>query len=282
MWLVVVVIIMFVVLDIFIIFYLGLRRWQKEISVLTGQLYRARKEFKSGKYSQADIEGLPEPVQRYFRAVLKEGQPLISLAEIEHTGMFNMSDYEESWKPFKSNQKVTVDRPGFIWNAKVQLVPWVNVHIYDAYIAGVGYLTAELIGLFNMMTQPHTAQLDEGELVRYLAEAVWYPTALLPGQGVDWLTVDENSARAMLTDGDVTINLIFTFNEDGLVETVHSDGRYKDVLGKMILTPWEAKVWQYEELDDIKVPVFGEVAWAKPHGRKEYFHGRLKRIRYEF
>lgn len=222
MWLVVVVIVIFIVLDIFVIFYLGLRRWQKEINELTGQLYRARKEFKSGNYSEADIEGLPEPVQRYFRAVLKDGQPLISFAEIEHTGMFNMSEYEQAWKPFKSNQKVTVQRPGFLWNAKVQLVPWVNVHIYDAYIAGVGYLTAELIGLFNMMSQPHTAQLDEGELVRYLAEAVWYPTALLPGQGVDWLPFDENSARAMLTDGDVTINLIFTFNEQGLVETVHS------------------------------------------------------------
>jgi hypothetical protein len=282
MWLVMVIIVVLIVLDLFIISYLGLRRWKKEIYELTGKLYRARKGFKPKQFSLSDLEGLPKPVQRYFSAVLKEGQPLISFAEFEHVGMFNMSDHEESWKPFKSNQKVTTQRPGFLWNAKVQLIPWVNIHIYDAYIAGVGYLTAELIGLFNMMCQPHTVQLDEGELIRYLAEAVWYPTALLPGQGVDWLPVDENSARAMLTDGDITINLIFSFNDEGLVETIYCDGRYKDVLGKMTRTPWEARVWQYEELDNIKVPVYGEVAWAKPCRRKEYFHGRLRRIRYEY
>jgi hypothetical protein len=43
---------------------------------------------------------------------------------------------------------------------------------------------------------PEPAQV---ELMRYLAKAVWYPTALLPRQGVRWDLIDEATARASLT-----------------------------------------------------------------------------------
>ena len=39
-----------------------------------------------------EIADLPQPVQRYFRAVLKEGQPLIAAARVSHQGTFNMSE----------------------------------------------------------------------------------------------------------------------------------------------------------------------------------------------
>ena len=35
--------------------------------------------------------------------------------------------------------------------------------------------------------------------------AAWYPTALLPRQGVRWEAVDDRSARATLEEGDVTL-----------------------------------------------------------------------------
>ena len=40
--------------------------------------------------------------------------------------------------------------------------------------------------------------MAEGELMRFLAEAAWYPTALLPSQGVRWQGADERSAFATL------------------------------------------------------------------------------------
>ena len=45
------------------------------------------------------------------------------------------------------------------------------------------------------------AALAEGELMRYLAEAAWYPTALLPSQGAQSEPVDADSTRATLTAG---------------------------------------------------------------------------------
>ncbi len=60
--------------------------------------------------------------------------------------------------------------------------------------------------------------------MRFLAEATCYPTALLPGQGVHWQVVDARSARATLTDAAITVSLLFSFDDSGLVETVTADG----------------------------------------------------------
>jgi hypothetical protein len=40
-----------------------------------------------------------------------------------------------------------------------------------------------------------TGEIAEGQLMGFFAEAAWYPTALLPGQGVRWEAVDDSSAR---------------------------------------------------------------------------------------
>ena len=81
--------------------------------------------------------------------------------------------------------------------------------------------------------------------MRYLAEAVWYPTALFPGQGVQWKAVNDSSAFGTLTDGDVSITLLFTFGKDGLFDRngahggAWSDGRRRNSAYPMVRTVLE-------------------------------------------
>ncbi len=70
-----------------------------------------------------------------------------------------------------------------------------------------------------------TSELAQGELLRFLAEAVWYPTALLPSQGVRWQAVTDNSARASLQDANTSVSLLFHFAENGLIESVRAESR---------------------------------------------------------
>jgi hypothetical protein len=54
--------------------------------------------------------------------------------------------------------------------------------------------------------------------MRYLAEAVWLPTALLPVNGVRWSPIDENRALATLQgDDDVSVSLEFRFENNDVV-----------------------------------------------------------------
>ena len=79
------------------------------------------------------------------------------------------------------------------------MAPGLNVLVHDAYIAGEEFLQADLLGLVTLADIRDTSEAAQGEQMRFLAEAAWYPTALLPSQGVRWEAIDDLSARATLT-----------------------------------------------------------------------------------
>jgi hypothetical protein len=118
----------------------GNARWAAATRVLLGRLEAARISPTTWHYDVRELEGLPAPVQRYFCAVLKGGQRLITAATVEHTGAFNLSQTGERWKPFKSRQRVVTRSPGFLWDACIEIVPGFAVRVRDAYIGGGGLL----------------------------------------------------------------------------------------------------------------------------------------------
>ena len=101
-------------------------------------------------FDAREIADLPQPVQRYFRAVLKEGQPLIAAARVSHEGTFNMSETAEKWSAFTSTQLVITQRPGFDWDGRIAMIPGINAFVHDAYISGEGILHAALLGLVTL------------------------------------------------------------------------------------------------------------------------------------
>jgi hypothetical protein len=83
---------------------MGALRWRLGTRALRTELESVRLPITPSTFNFKEIEGLPRPVQRYFRAVLKEGQPLIAVARVTHNGLFNMSESAEKWRRFVSNQ----------------------------------------------------------------------------------------------------------------------------------------------------------------------------------
>lgn len=101
----------------------------------------------------------------------------------------------------------------------------ITVRVVDAYVACVGSLQPSVIGLFDVGVLSGTGEIARGELIRFVAESVWYPTALLPSQGAQWKPVDAQTADATLTDGTITVTLRLAFNADGLLERISSTER---------------------------------------------------------
>jgi hypothetical protein len=257
-------------------------RWAKATQTLLDQLEAARLPATASRYDASELEGLPAPVQRYFRAVLKDGQPIITGVTVRHTGTFNVSADGERWIPFTSEQRVLTRRPGFVWNARMVLVPGIAIRVLDAYAAGIGTLHAALLGLFSLTRQHGSGEIARGELMRFMMESVWYPTALLPSQGVTWAAIDDLSANATMVDGDISMTMRFTFDAAGLIETVRAEARGAMVGGKLVMMPWEGSLSNYQERDGMRVPLTGEAAWAPPGARKPYWRGTIVSTKYEF
>ena len=263
----------------------GSARWQASTQAQMALLEAARVSTPAGRYDARELDALPAPVQRYFRAVLKDGQPLIAAATFELAGTINMSAMSsstEQWKPFTSTQRAVIHRPGFLWTGQVSMLPGLVAHVHDSYIAGVGTLHAAMLGLFTVASVHGGGEIARGELMRYFAEMAWYPTALLPSQGVRWAAVDDKSANATLVDGPISLTLLFRFDESGLATSVHADARGAGVGKDMVMLPWECSVSNYQLRDGMMVPTRGEAAWLLPHGRRPYFVGDLRSLVYEF
>ena len=266
----------------------GGRRWARATQTLARSLEAGRLDnerdgpWPTTRYDARELEGLPAPVQRYFRTVLKDGQPIITAVTIDLAGSFNMSATGKQWKPFTSRQRVVTRRPGFLWDAKISMLPGLTVRVVDSYIIGEGLLHATIEGLFTLANIGGEGEIARGEFMRYFAETAWYPTALLPSQGVRWEGVDDCSAHAMIVDGPLTLTLLFRFNDAGLIDSVRAEARGGMVGSKMVMAPWEGQWSNYQTRDGVQVPFTGEVAWMRPEGRKPYFVGTVSSLTFEF
>lgn len=260
----------------------GASHWARHTRALNDRLEAARLPITPARFDAArELDGLPAPVQRYFRTVLTDGQPLIAAATVTHRGLFNMGETTDQWRPFTSRQRVVTRRPGFVWDGKMAVLPGLPVHVHDAYVAGEGILHPAIFGLFTLMDMRGTPEVATGELMRFFAEAAWYPTALLPSQGVQWAPIDERSARATLVDGPISLSMTFTFADDGTLQSVLADARGRTVGGQIVMTPWEGRWSDVQVRDGMRVPIAGEVAWLTPEGRKPYWRGTITSLHYE-
>ncbi|MDQ2100732.1 MAG: hypothetical protein QQW96_24190 [Tychonema bourrellyi B0820] len=253
--------------------------WQSDTDRLRAKLTSGQRTIKPKIYDQKELEGLPAPVQRFFRTVIKDGQAIVSAVKLSQQGLFNLNEMEDKWSPFTATQLVITQRPGFDWDARIQMTPGLNAFVHDTYLLGFGSLHASLLGLFTLAKMHGAPENNQGELLRFFAEATWYPTALLPSQGVRWDAIDDTSARGTLTDGATTVSLVFQFNAQGAIDTIRAEARYRDKLTAM---PWCGRFWEYSVRNGMLIPLESEVGWEYPEGTRLYFKGRTTEINHEF
>ena len=278
-----VIIIILIVALLWIITMHGSDRWRSETDKLRVKLTNGQQPIQLKTYDQKEIAGLPEPVQRYFKTVLQDGQAIIAKVELSQKGQFHMNETEDKWHKFNATQLVITKRLGFDWDAKIQIVPFINVFVHDTYLLGKGNLQASILGLFTVAKMHNTTELNQGELLRFLAEMVWYPTALLPSQGVVWEAINQNSSRATLTDGEATVSVVFQFDAEGLITSMRAESRCHSVVGdKLVFMPWVGNFREYATHNGMRIPLEGEVGWEHPEGLRLYFIGKTTKINYEF
>jgi hypothetical protein len=220
-----------------------------------------------------ELDTLPPSVARYFEFALGSDRRPIRRAHLRFTGKFAAKP--NAWAPFTAEQDITPVPPGFVWDARIRMVGPVSVRVRDSYSNGVGTMRATVAGVFGIVDQHGTREMAAASLQRFLAEAVWVPTALLPRDGLSWSEIDDTTARVTLTDRETTVSLDMTFGTRG--EIVDASGvRFRDVKGTPVPTPWIGEHRDYERIDGMMIPTSGEVAWVLPEGgRTPYWRGRL-------
>lgn len=214
------------------------------------QLFSESGNISKLSYHPDELLGLPEPVQRYFKHVLKPNQPYISYARITHKGQFK-TGLNQDWVDIKGEQYATTETPGLIWKGSTSLFT-----AQDMFLHGHGRLMVTLFCLFNVV-DGKGEQYDQGELVRWLGESVMYPTNLLPSQRLQWTEIDDNTARLDFNYKQISLYYFVTFNAVGEIIQLETK-RYMD---KTKLETWVIKLSKYKEMNAMLLPTSFEVLW---------------------
>lgn len=241
--------------------WIGAWRQQRSTARLVEELLQPSLGEGSARVDFDTLEGLPAPVARYLRHVLRDGQPCIRVVRLSQVGVLRTDARSDRWLSFEANQTIAPWSPGFVWEARVAILPFLHLRVRDAYLRGQGSGRVSLLSAVTVAAQSGRHEVDSGSLHRYLAEAVWCPTALLPSAALQWSPISDTKALATLTHAGTTVSLEFWFNDVGMVAGIYSPGRWGRFDGGYSQTPWEGHFRHYCEQDGMLVPSEGEVGW---------------------
>jgi hypothetical protein len=262
--------------------WVGSHRLDRTTDRIADQLVRSGPAAQVTHLRFDSLDPLPAPVARYLRHVLREGQPLIRVARFSQVGELRTDPEGGHWFRFKARQSSVPRVPGFVWDSRVSLAPLLSLRVRDSYVGGEGSGRVTLLGFIPVGADSGGAELNSGALHRFLAEAVWYPTALLPGPLLVWNPIDSTRSLATLSVSGTTVSLEFRFNQSGEVSGIYSPCRWGRFHGKYQQVPWEGHFHDYRRQDGMLVPFRGEVGWYISGSWQGVWKGRILESMFEF
>ena len=259
---------------------------QRQRRSLAALLDSVRAQARSNERHAADgdamnFDDLPPPVARYLNHVLAPTARGIRLARYEQLGTLRTDPRSARWMRFSASQLIAAAPPAFVWDARVAALPLVHLRIRDSSVAGVGTGQVALFSAVRIAGARGGLEMNSGTLHRFLAEAVWCPTALLPRPGLRWQPIDETRALATLTEGGVTVSLEFRFGARDEVSSIYTSGRWGAFGGGFRQLAWEGRFRDYVEHAGVRVPAEGEVGWYLDGTWRSVWRGRVTRVEFE-
>ncbi len=257
-------------------------RWRMQVDELHAQLDRAAGS--GGEIiPRADwrtaAAAAPAPVTRYLLKSIRGDAADAGRVDLITAGEFRGS-LDAAWLPFRAAQRFTTSPAGFVWDARIGMTRFLDVYVRDAYVEGRGEMVAKVGGAWTVAREADAAALADGQLMRFLGEAMWFPTALLPGRNVTWSAIDDHAALATIVDRGRRVSLKFTFNAaDDLVD-VFAPNRMRAVDGGYVATPWTVRCTSHEWRGSVRIPTRCEAEWQLPEGPLAYWRGKVVSIRF--
>ena len=244
---------------------------------------RVLREMSIGSTSQVSIEGAlhscPIPVRNYLRKALGNKPRMIHFARIKQIGQFRTSP-DGDWAPTRADGHYLATKPGFIWKARFgggiipSKIAWLEL------LDGKGFGSVKFLGLFTLLN-PSGHEADTSLLTRYLMEAVWFPTALIPTNLLTWREIDTHRAEAILTYGSIHVSSVFVFNDDHDIIEIITEDKYRDFRSSFEKAKFTLKCTAHAEFNGMRIPTSVEFVWNLPTGDFTYGKYTITNVQYE-
>ncbi|TFL16634.1 DUF6544 family protein [Jannaschia formosa] len=211
------------------------------------------------------VADLPEPARRYFGYTIRPGTPILPVAEIEMRGEFSLGTKQApNYQPMEAHQILAAPE-GFVWAIRTtggmpvsgsDSGRWTRFRIFG------------LIPVARLGGDPDHTRSAYG---RYVGEAViWSPAAVLPGPGVSWEAVDEDTARVTVAHGGLAQAVDVTVDAEGRpVTAVFQRWSNANPDKEHRLQPFGATMSDFREVGGYRLPF--RVEAGNLYGTEAYF-----------
>lgn len=192
---------------------------------------------------------------------------------LRQTGRMRQSA-RASWGRFNARQTIALGECGFDWIARSG--PAGVVSVRDALIEGVGQLQVRALGFIPLARAAPSPELLRSELMRYLAELVWAPDAILRNTDLRWRAENPDRLVVGAGAGEGAAEVTLTLDGEGRIAGAFAPDRGALIDGVMVQTPWRGAFFDYRLHDGVWLPFFGEVSWERPQCAFVYWQGKIE------
>lgn len=226
--------------------------------------------------TEADLAGLPEPVQSYLKQSGSVGQPQVHHFKAVWRGRIRGGP-DDPWMPFTAEQYNFVNEPSrfFHLTASRSGIPVDGIHVFAL---GEATMRIKLLSLLPIVSAGGE-EMTRAETVTLLNDmAIIAPSALLES-AVRWEPIDSRSARALYSVGSNTVSAVLTFNASCELVGFVSDDRLVASPDGTRFTPmrWSTPITGYKRMGPYRVASCGEARWH-PGAGDDYSYIELELV----
>ena len=216
------------------------------------------------------LSGLPDPVAHYLSTALPDNLPVIKTVRLRYEGFFR-TGLDKNWEKIKGEQYFSGIQPGFVWKGTTRLFTAI-----DSYIAGKGNLSVWLFSVIRIVNK-RGSNIDDAEIIRWLAESALVPSNLLPTERLQWEAIDAAAAQLKFAANGKVFSFLVRFNSHNEIEEVETERPFND----KSMQRWKGRFRKYKKIEGYRVPTELEASWIIDGVEKPYARFRITKMEFD-
>lgn len=220
-----------------------------------------------------DLYGLPGVAQRYLRFMGVVGRRRDRTLTVHAHGRFRLRP-RLPWMHYESWQINTVDPVARVFRIRIDAGPIPLVGA-DTLVHGRGAMQGRAFGIVPIV-ESSGSEMDTGELVTWLNDAVLLAPTMLLGPSVEWAALDEHSFGVTLTDQGTQVTGRVVVGSNGAPRTFETYDRYVDLGHGPERARWSTPVCGWATVGGAPQFSAGAAVWELGGGDFAYARTRLR------
>jgi hypothetical protein len=214
------------------------------------------------------VRELPPAVRRYLQFMGVVGRPRDWSIRAHFKARFRRAP--GAWQECEALQYDTRLELSRVFYMQLSLKGVLPVTVRDTYVRGRGSMRAKAFDVFNVV-DGKGYEIDVGELVTYLNDAILMAPSLLLGPETTWKQVNDDCFDVTLSDHGLSVTARVWLDQQGApVDFSTTDRFFEAPDGKLVRTEWRTPVSGWQRVGDRQLPTHAQAVWQLPSGPFAY------------